>query len=240
MIKMKKSAAAIFLLMSANSFAAMYSAPPVLNTQAVTYPKEGVYLGAGIGASFNDYQLQSTDVINNNSNTLTSDDTSALGNVFLGYGHTFNNVWYLGGEANIYFPNQTVNFNNRPSVNDPAFHFNDQFSVDDNITVDLLPGYRVTPTDLLYARVGMDFRDVTMNQQATINPGTESFSNSANQIGERFGVGLTHALSEHFAASVDYFYTYFPRFGSYWTDETIQFDMTSHSNYVGLSLAYTV
>lgn len=201
-------------------------------------PKEGVYLGVGIGASINDDRLTVTDLTVNHSVTVSSNNTNAQGNVFLGYGHTFSNALYLGAEANIYTP-RIAKFYDRPGASFTTTTFNDKYTINDYLAVDLLPGYRVNSNLLVYGRVGMSFRNTNFNQQALVNV-PQSVADSTHSVDGRFGAGVTYALTKKFAASVDYFYSYAPRFGTYMPIYSDQFDFKSSSNYVGLSLLYTI
>lgn len=201
-------------------------------------PKENVYLGVGIGASINNDRFTATDVTNNNAVHASSNNTNAQGNVFLGYGHTFSNALYLGAEANIYTP-RIAKFNNRPGVEFTTTLLNEKYTIDDYLAVDLLPGYRVNSNILVYGRVGMSFRNTNFNEQPVTDP-VQNIADSTNSVDGRFGVGVTYALTKKFAASVDYFYSYAPTFGTYSPmTPPAQFAFKSSSNYVGVSLVYT-
>lgn len=201
-------------------------------------PKEGVYLGAGIGASINNDELTVTNLTTNNVVKVSSNNTNAQGNVFLGCGHTLSNALYLGAEANIYTP-RIAKFNDRPGATFATTKFDDKYTIDDYLAVDLLPGYRVNSNLLVYGRVGMSFRNTNLNGQA-VTSAVQAVADSTNSVGGRFGIGGTYALTKKFAASVDYFYSYAPTFSTYKPIDTTQYAFKSSSNYVGVSLVYTV
>ncbi len=199
--------------------------------------KEGAYFGAGFGGSFYNDKVN---VIN--PSTLVTRDRSfniseAQANVFLGYGQTFDNLFYLGAEANSYFPHRNIKYIDRVGVTAPGL-YDDIYTVSDYINLDLLPGYRISPSWLIYGRAGLSFSNITLNQpvSGTVFP----HSSSGSSVGGRFGAGITYELSKHVSTSVDYFYSYNPSYGIYWENYNTQYNLKSSANYVGVSLAYTI
>ena len=201
-------------------------------------PKEGLYLGAGIAASLNNDQEKVTNLANKYSVKVASNATRAVGNAFLGYGHTFSNALYLGVESNIYSPRE-VRINNRPGAVDTTLLFNDEFSINDYFSGDLLPGYRLNSSLLVYGRAGFAFRSTAFSQQAVVGEAV-SVDETTNTIGGRFGVGTTYALNKKLAISADYFYSYAPSIITDVLLKSAEFDFKSSSNYIGISLVCTV
>ncbi len=201
-------------------------------------PKEGVYLGAGVSASINNNKLTPTAPLTGVTVNVSANNTTALGNAFLGYGHTFMNNLYLGGEANLLTP-RVAKFNSRPGVVFASNVFDNKYTIDNSFSLDLLPGYRLNSNVLVYGRVGMAFTNVNMNQQG-VTLATQNIAESANFVNGRFGAGVTYGFTKHFAASVDYYYTYAPRFGTYSPILPVQLDFKTSSNVIGMSLVYTV
>lgn len=199
-------------------------------------PKENVYLGAGVGASLNNNQFTANATSLGNVVNSTMNDTYALANVFLGYGQTFRNYLYLGGEANIYSARKLV-FKDRQGVVSTNNVFDEQYTVQDYLTMDMLPGYRPNSNTLIYARVGLAFRNMTFHHQAVVE---QPLADSTNSVGGRFGGGLTYAITKKFAASVDYFYTYAPTYGTFVPASAIQFTYKTYSNYIGGSFVVTI
>jgi outer membrane immunogenic protein len=117
--------------------------------------------------------------------------------------------------------------------------YQDQLHITDYLGLDLLPGYRVNSDVLVYGRTGLSFRDVSINQPENV-ANSPSYFNSDNSIGGRFGAGITYALNTHLAVSVDYYYSYFPTFSSNWPLFDLKYNLKSDTNYLGLSLAYTL
>lgn len=202
----------------------------------VVSPKEHLYVGVGVGASFNSDKLNVINVVTGRNSTASSTNNHALGNLFIGAGHTFVNNLFLGVEANTYFPHRVVNYN-YPGVTFTAQRFDVSFSSEDYLGLDLLPGYRYSPELLVYGRAGLAFRDTFLNREATntVSP----YYHARDQVGGRFGVGLAYALRSHLSAALDYNYTFYPTRSSLNSQYNGQYDIESHANYVGVSLVYT-
>ncbi len=201
-------------------------------------PKENFYAGVGIGGTFNSDTLRAISV---NSTSVTNSPTQTVGNVYIGYGHTFMDKLFLGIEANTYFPGHTDNFITQ-GVSSAAYsgnYYSQQYTFKDYLGLDLLPGLRFNPNTLIYARTGLSFRDINISQNSTATPSSDSFYNAGHSMGGRFGAGVAYGLTKNIGVAVDYFYTYYPTFGSYWNTYNLQFNMSSNQNYVGASLIYT-
>jgi outer membrane immunogenic protein len=201
-------------------------------------PKEHLYAGVGVGGTFNNDHLETKNVVFGNTVSARSNNNQWIGNLFIGYGHTFINSLFLGTEANTYFPHRTENFYS-PGVTVIGPIYQDQYAIINYLGLDLLPGYRINPDLLVYLRGGLSFRDASINQPEN-TPNSPSYFNSGNSVGGRFGAGITYAFNRHIAASVDYYYSYFPTFSSNWPLFDLQYNFKSNSNYVGFSLLYTI
>jgi hypothetical protein len=206
-----------------------------------TLPKENFYAGVGVGGSFNKDQLLVTGLDTNRTTSSTQNTNRWQGNVFIGYGHTFDNCWFLGVEANTYFPNYSTNINTI-GVSSPVVYntySSTHLKYNDYLGLDFLPGYRVNNENLIYARLGMGFRDYYLSQNNTsLNDKAHYYDSQV--VGGRFGAGITHAWTNHLAVSVDYFYSYFPTWTTpVWQTFNIQKSGKSSANYIGVSLVYT-
>jgi len=132
-------------------------------------PKEHLYAGIGIGGSFNNERLETKNVIFENTVQAASNNNHFVANVFMGYGHTFNNSLFLGVEANTYFPHRTENFYS-PGVTVIGPIYQDQYAINDYLGLDLLPGYRLNSDLLFYGRAGLSFRDISINHKMFLIP----------------------------------------------------------------------
>lgn len=204
------------------------------------HAKESFYAGVGFGGSFHSDVQEDIYSPTQNSQMVSVNSGQVVGNLFMGYGHTWMDKYFLGIEANNYFPGHGVNYS-MPGVSPGGMGnvYNDEFLFKDYLGLDLLPGFRFEPNTLVYGRAGLSFREIGLNQNATLNPSSNGFYADGHSIGGRFGVGVVYGLSREIGVAVDYFYTYFPTWGAYWSDYSIQREMTSHQNYIGISLVYT-
>ena len=204
-------------------------------------PKESFYAGVGFGGSFNSDTETVTSLGNHNSTFNAANPGQVVGNVYIGYGQTWMEKYFLGIEANTYFPGHTDNIltHGVSSAADASSQYLAQFTFKDYLGLDLLPGMRFDNNVLVYARTGLSFRDIEISQNATITPSSEGFYSSGHSVGGRFGVGAAYDLTRNIGVAVDYFYTYFPTWSAYWSTYNLQQQMTSHQNYIGISLVYT-
>jgi hypothetical protein len=203
-------------------------------------PKESFYAGIGFGGRFS-HNTESVTALSNQNYTQTTVSTNqAVGNVYIGYGHTWMEKYFLGIEANTYFPGYSADITTAGVSNVGSNNFyTNRFTYNDYLGLDLLPGWRFHPNSLIYARTGLSFRNIEVNQNSTFTPESEGYYNSGHSVGGRFGAGIAHGFNENIGVAVDYFYTYYPRWGSYWSTYNLQQDMKSYQNYVGISLIYT-
>ncbi len=200
--------------------------------------KNGIYLGAGGGESFNNYVFSTTNTVTNTiANTKPSNNTF-LGNIFAGYGLTTDENLYFGGELGTNFPQREAS-TTHPGVTLTGQTFTNHVFVQDYLTGDLLPGYRMDSKLLLYARLGLSYAHLQLTQDANSAAGTPSFSSNANKIGGRVGVGASYPLTKNLGVGADYFYAAYPAFSTNWPAYNIHFEQKPHTNYFGASLIYT-
>ena len=221
---MLKKSIAISFAMSIASFAHSGAMGTELSP-SVSLVKENLYVGLGFGGRFAVDKLSENDSQNSFNSHQTTQVSGVVGNVYLGVGHTWMNRYFLGIEANTYFPSYTTKFsliNYYQRTSSYAFMFKDY------IGVDALPGIRWNENALIYARLGLSSRDI-------------SLSINGHSTGGRFGLGLAHNLTQHLGVAIDYFFTYYPNF-KYYQDPingSIQDSLNAYQNYVGLSLVYS-
>jgi opacity protein-like surface antigen len=201
-------------------------------------PKNGLYLGAGIGGNFNSDTLESISLTSMTSVSVTSDKSYTVGNLYAGYGHTFANSWFFGLEANTYFPRRTINIISPAVSPGDTNRYANQLTFHDYLAVDALPGYNINPNLLVYGRAGASFRDTTISQNQ--DTWSNSYLNAYNSVGGRVGAGIAYGFTEHVGVAVDYVYTSYREWGSQWDLYLLKFNAKSHANYVGVSLVATV
>lgn len=200
--------------------------------------RDGFYLGAGAGVSYDQYDLNTRYAISSLTSTNKTNENNILGNVFVGYGYTTPSAFFVGGELGGYFPNHSVTLQNRWDLNYPYTHVNDKLTLEDAVTLDLLPGYNITQNLLLYGRTGLSWGGMSIHQSSPLL--AKEFSQDENLWGGRFGVGGTFALDNNLGISVDYFYTAYQNMSFYKTPYQSQFTANPSSDYIGLSILYRI
>jgi outer membrane immunogenic protein len=93
---------------------------------------------------------------------------------------------------------------------------------------------------LLYGRAGLSFSDILFDQAANSAANESAHSNTYPVIGGRFGAGINYQISQHIGAGLDYFYAYFPQTDPFSKNCAKIQSLSSHYNYIGFSLFYTV
>lgn len=192
-------------------------------------PKQNIYFGLGFGGVFMNNNFSRERVRIPRADKYSRNIDQFVGNLYAGYGYTWSNQYFLGLEANTYFPNLAVDFITPDKIipkNSSGILIDYQYTLNDYLGLDLLPGKRLTSNSLLYGRMGLSFRNVN-----------STFDKEYASLGGRFGVGAAYEIAKHFGVSLDYFYTYFPTMG-YFNGKT-QINLKSYQNYIGFSLIYS-
>jgi outer membrane immunogenic protein len=200
--------------------------------------KEGLYVGAGIGGSMYNNKITAYNTTSLFQVNRTFNSSDAQASVFAGVGKTYNDKYYLGLEANSYFPRHNSTWSQRPGVTRTALNFQTSFQTQNYVNLDLLPGYRVSPQWLIYGRAGLSFSNITLSQEPISTSPTLAQTNS--KIGGRFGAGIAYQITDHIGAGVDYYYSYMPTSTHNFFGREIGYQLDSYWNYVGFSLFYTV
>lgn len=202
--------------------------------------KEGLYLGAGIGGAMYNDKIKFYNPINFAQQEKSFNSNSALASVFIGVGHTWCDKYFLGLEANTYFPHHTTYWPDRPGVIHLGYLFEEKYVNQNYINLDMLPGFRLNNDWLIYGRAGLSFSDILFDQAANSAAGQPAHSNIYPVIGGRFGTGINYQISQHIGAGVDYFYSYIPQNDSSSKNCAKIQSISYHYNYIGFSLFYTV
>ena len=225
----------VFLL---TSTIALFAQSESFNVNEPSRMKEGLYVGVGVGGNMYHDTLTvcNTSTSNQISKSFNTTDTQA--SIFAGVGKTFRDTYYLGVEANSYFPNHYILWSKRPGVTVTDLTYETSFQIQDYVNLDLLPGYRISPESLIYRRAGISFSNITENQEAisTVPPSNDTNS----RVGGRFGAGIAYEITQHFGIGLDYYYSYYPTSTHNFYGRSTGYQLDSYSNYVGISLFYTV
>ena len=225
-----KRCIAASLLLSTASFAAT---SPTL---------QGLYAGAEFGGSFayanqtvqNNVNLQFSDL------SFTSSEpyslyasmvrSSATGAIFAGYGHTWNK-FYLGGEialSNAYYNMASSSTTGLSRTIDNAITVTSAKQINTQVNVSptqfglfLRPGVMLSPTSLLYGRIGTSFATITYSTNVTDTkilaetPTIISFplmipaNKRTHRAALQLGTGLEQALNNQLTMRLDYLFSYY-------------------------------
>lgn len=235
----------LFLLLSLCFITPMRAnaAPPQFN---------GFYAGGSLGGSYisahdlhsstitvNDFEGQvSTTILLNKSDYLVKNAWE--GALFTGYGHTLNK-FYLGGELSVTGSDyQMSNANSNGSRQNDVNAFISTVNNDRNVQVKISPvqfaaafrpGYLLTPSTLLYGRVGGTIARVNFNSTSIVStnidiqgniststPAATYISNSKLKVLLQLGGGLEQFINDHWTVRLDFIHT---NYGLLTTDSTI-------------------
>lgn len=147
---------------------------------------------------------------------------SLIGMATLGYGETFCNNGYLGAEFFVDWSNQnntvyqSAQNNNRGTI----FSLSSRIKIDPvSYGLDVRPGYKICEAALLYVRLGMAVKRVSINlvQVITTEDEINSHLTSASARGvtrafPRVGLGFEYALTDCLNVRADYIFTYLGNF----------------------------
>lgn len=207
-----------------------------LNVQANT--RDGFYVGAGIGMSADEYELNTTNLSTGLSIKNNADNMNVIGDIFVGFGYTTASSFFWGGEIGTYFPSRSITVENRPDLTFPNTGVSDTLKIQDYLTLDLLPGYALSQNVLVYGRAGLTYSSLSLNQPAS--GAVPSFNGDENKWGGRFGIGANFAFNNNFGVGIDYFYTTYQDLNALTTPFNTRFTTKASSNFLGISVLYTI
>lgn len=205
-------------------------------------PFNGPYVGGELGTqiaysgetSNNNVALAIPSMFQSNfpfSNHAGLERNSIIGSIFTGYGRTRNKL-YLGGElalSNSYYKMSTITNKSMFQQFQTFLIIQNYDTISSQVNVSptqfqilARPGYLITPTSLLYSRIGTSLAKVSMNTSFTSLKRLSSVSDPSsfnqfiittqgNKTSHRatfqVGGGLEQAINDKFTVRVDYLYT---------------------------------
>ena len=217
----------------------------------------GSYIGAELGASLayaNQTTNNSVDLAYFGSQFVSNEPfslyssmvrSSAAGSILAGFGRTFNR-FYLAGELALsnadYKMNSSSNNGISRSIESMDSNITLSGSENDSATANvsptqfgafLRPGIMLTPTSLLYGRVGTSVVKVRYNTQTTALKTLSSNNTTAFQLpitmlarksvtraAFQIGTGLEHAINDKLTIRLDYLYSYYGTMTAYASQST--------------------
>ena len=200
-------------------------------------PKEGIYVGLGGGAAFDYGKLTAVNVVNGFTEHRTLSTTHAVGNFLIGYGHTFKECFFVSLEGGTYFPSRSHAVE-RPGVLITTSTFTNKLKIQDYVTVDILPGFRLTKELLLFFRGGFTVAGISLTQDKNAAAGVPAFKESVTECGARVGVGANYGFFCNWSVGVDYFHTFYPKITAVLTGFSSTVSTKPNSDFIGISLQY--
>lgn len=234
----------VFLLMTCPTANAIATNATLNHTKGFT---------AGLGFGLTSF------VTNTSYNMIANNTTSsgsakqhkygALGDLFVGYGRSFNDTLYLGGELGLtlvspdstslstYTTNNTIaTQTTRPNIQkiatiNTALTATTRVSQNNVIPVfDIKPGFFITPSALLFARLGINYNQLQINSTSNYNTsgivrladgtpvGAQADASSIfstlekkNIVGMRGGLGFEYMVTPTFSVGANYIYTHYSK-----------------------------
>jgi opacity protein-like surface antigen len=142
-----------------------------------------------------------------------------IGNIHLGYGHSFHNCFYLGTELFGEWYTHSVQFTSLYSLPPlPLFEGREihRFAVKNAYGLLIRPGLHPTPETIIYLSLGAAFTKIKERNIFLETEGAPSLSvtdnkNHFSKAGFRVGLGTAFALAKDVVFRLDYFYTTYGR-----------------------------
>lgn len=195
---------------------------------------DGLYVGAAVmealpHSTFLIYSPSQNDIFKQ-----TVSNGNLLGNLFVGYGYSFQNKLYLGTELSGSLGKISSVIKDRKGVLYLDKLFTNNMSETDYVALDLTPGYKINDKWLVYSRLGLVDGKLSISQNDVA--GVTGFNNSINKIGYRFGIGIDYAIS-NISLGADYIYSFYNTFNTTSPRNTI-YTYTPRNNMFGLHVSY--
>ena len=176
---------------------------------AVPALMDGFYLGAQAGYQMADMG-ENISIANGAANANPSVSVNGwLGGLFLGYGMTWNNWYYLGGEIFGNYANSSQGWDTTLNVSGANYGSNAEMNSSYGLAV--LPGLRLTDSTLTYIRLGYTWANFKYNESSTA---VGSASNSSTEGGFTYGVGMETLITGNWSLRGEYTYTNYNNFST--------------------------
>lgn len=206
--------------------------------EAHSLVREGIYLGAGAGAAFVEFPFTASNTITGFSVSRNPDKTSCLGTAFLGYGLTTNNCLYIGFEVGTRFPSVEASLD-RPGVTFNSFTFTNRLTVQEYVTADLLPGFRLSPDWLFYGRFGVAYSHMSLVLDENRAASVQRYEFTQNRPAFRIGAGLNWGITSCIGIALDYCYSDYRRQRTFIEVFSAEQSHKPRAHFAGLSLLYS-
>lgn len=202
--------------------------------------REGIYIGAGCGATFDHFEYKATNLQTSNVVKKSINKSHCLGMAFLGYGHTFdfcNSNFFIGGEIGTSFPKRFVTIH-RQGATFTNQTFVNHMSVQEYMNIDLMPGYRLLNKMLFYVRAGTSYAKLKLSQDANASANLSALHKKSNKWGLRLGLGLNYEFFDWLGIGIDYIYTGYQKISTVRSSTNTKHAQKTHTQYVGISIIF--
>ncbi|MDF2941057.1 MAG: hypothetical protein K0R66_1699 [Gammaproteobacteria bacterium] len=162
----------------------------------------GVQTGFSQGVARSDIHVSATDV-------QTRGIDGPIAGVNAIYGHSFANQFYLGAEAYFNYENSWQDYTNSDITS-----FNTETKIGNNFGFDILPGYHLDPNSLLYAKLGINYAELSIDNSN--NPHSPTPYNVTSP-GVDLGLGFRHSLTQNLSLALEYDWIYYYNAISHYT-----------------------
>lgn len=146
-----------------------------------------------------------------------------VGGLFAGYGQSFQNLYYLGGELFVNDSNASAG----STATSVVGTYKSKFEVNTSYGLALLPGLKVNDSSLFYLRVGYNWANLKGKEIATIAGVSTAASKSNTQGGFNYGLGIETAIYENLSLRGEFTHTDYSSFtsalGTKWSPSDNQF-----------------
>lgn len=175
----------------------------LLAVSGVAMAADGAYVGGALGLNLTTFKL--TDPASAVTHFTNREPT--LG-ALAGYGQTFNDILYLGGEA-------FVNGGSASTSTKTIFNGTQTAKLAStyNYGIDLMPGLKVTPSTLVYGKVGLSENRFKLTENLAPGVGSGvSGTAQENRLGGRLGLGAQTDLTSNLAIRGEFVHTAYRSF----------------------------
>ncbi|MDF2529895.1 MAG: hypothetical protein K0Q57_775 [Gammaproteobacteria bacterium] len=117
------------------------------------------------------------------------------------YGHSFANQFYLGAEAYFNYENSWQDY-----ANAQVASWDTQTKIGNNFGFDILPGYHLDPNSLLFAKLGINYANLSIDNYNNVHSPNPY---NATSPGVDLGLGFRHSLTQNLSLALEYDWIYY-------------------------------
>lgn len=210
-----KTLAASLILASTTglAFAKNYKGEANLKGEAPCPPplmlKDGFYVGGQVG--YDSYRIREGYTEGDLTASTVLNATGWVGGGFIGYGQYVTDMFYIGGEIYGNGSGAEVKSSFGDDSEASAYH---KVQVNANYGVALIPGVRLNDTSLGYLRLGWNWANIKVTNNANSNDGDYHNSNTHTANGFDLGIGIETLVYDNWSVRTEYNHTWFSNYSA--------------------------